>query len=131
MTKTPFDDINELKLPFIDKYEIIGNVRILRFKGPIDSETLPQIISFKEEIKKRVDIDAVNVLLDLKKATHGDSASLGALILRLSELKKRNKKLGLINVPEKFKYMLDICKCSDLFSIFDSEEAALEKLNKD
>ena len=130
MTKIPFDDINQSILPFVDKYELISNVRVLRLKGPIDSETLPKIVKFKEEARKRMDIDADNVLLDLKKVTRGDSASLSALIIRLSELKKRNKKLGLINVPEKLKYMLSICKCDELFSIFDTEEAALENMNK-
>ncbi len=53
---------------------------------------------------------------------------MGALILRLSELKRRNKKIGLINTHEGLENMLDIFKCRDFFLIFDSEEDALQSL---
>ncbi|MFC1704015.1 STAS domain-containing protein [Candidatus Omnitrophota bacterium] len=128
MANMPFDDINKLNLPFVDAHEIIGNVRVLRFKGSIDSKTLPQIIKLKKAIEQKGDINTINVLLDLKKVTYGDSAALGALILRLSELKRHNKKLGLINAPDGLINMLDIFKCRELFSIYESEEDALKSL---
>lgn len=130
MAKTHFDDINKLNLPFVDKYERIANVRVMRFKGPIDDETISQIIKLKSQIEKNEDINTLNVLLDLKKTTYVDSAALGGFILRLSELKKRGKKLGLINVPEGMKNMLDIFKCKGLFFIFESEESALKSLGE-
>lgn len=126
MAKKHFSDVNKLNLPFVDKFEIIGNVRILRFKGHISNNTLPQITKVKKEIEKEEDINTMNVLLDLKKTTYDDSTVLGAIILRLSELKRHDKKLGLFNVPEKLKCMMEVFKCKELFLIFESEEAALK-----
>jgi anti-anti-sigma factor len=129
MARMSFNKINQLNLPFIDKFEEIGNVRILRFKGSIDSGVLPKILKIKDQMIKQKDINKKNVIVDFKKITHVDSAALGALIIRLSELKKHHKKLGLINVTDEMKNMLDIFKTDKYFLIYESEKAALEDLS--
>jgi len=42
-----FNKINNMGLPFIDKYEVNDGVRVLRFKGSIDAETIPIILKIK------------------------------------------------------------------------------------
>jgi anti-anti-sigma factor len=128
MVRLSFDKINQLNLPFIDTFEEIGNVRILRFKGSIDSTVLPKILKIKDQMIRQKDINKKNVIIDFKKITHVDSAALGALIIRLSELKRHHKELGLINVTDEMRHMLDIFKTDKYFLIFDSEKAALERL---
>ena len=117
-------------LPFIDTFEEIRNVRILRFKGSIDSSIVPEILKIKKQLAKHGDINKNNVLIDFKKVTHVDSAAIAVLLIRLSELKRHDKKLGLINVTKQLKILLDIFKTGELFIIFDSEEAALESLSR-
>ena len=130
MTKISFNSINRLNLSFVDKFEEVRNVRILRFKGSIDSTILPDILKMKKQMEKHGDINNNNVLIDFKKITHVDTAAIAALLIELSELKKHDRKLGLINVTEKVKNMLNIFKADKLFFIFDSEEAALESLSQ-
>ena len=130
MTTLSFNSINLLHLPFIDTFEEVRNVRILRFKGTIDSKIVPEILKIKDQIEKQGDINKNNVIVDFKKVTNVDSAAIAVLLIRLSELKRHNKKLGLINVTEQLKILLDIFKTGELFIIFDSEEAALESLSR-
>jgi anti-anti-sigma factor len=130
MTQRSFDSINRLNLPFIETFEEVSNVRILRFKGSLDSKTVPEILKLKHQLEKYGDINKNNVLIDFKKVTHIDSAAIAALLIRLSELQHHDKKLGLINVTEQLKILLDIFKTNELFIIFDSEEAALESLRR-
>jgi anti-anti-sigma factor len=128
MAKVTFDYINQLNLPFIDKYEIIKNIRVLRFRGSIDSDAVSKILNLKKQIEKYEDINRMNTLIDLKKVVYGDTAATAALIMRLAELRQRGKKIGLINVPPDIKHMFEILKCDKLFLIFESEKEALENL---
>lgn len=130
MTTLSFNSINLLHLHFIDTFEEVRNVRILRFKGSIDSKIVPEILEIKDQIEKQGDINKNNVIVDFKKVTNVDSAAIAVLLIRLSELKHHNRTLGLINVTEQLKILLDIFKTGELFIIFDSEEAALESLSR-
>jgi anti-anti-sigma regulatory factor len=116
MPRISFNSINLLHLPFVDRFEEVGNVRILRFKGPIDRTTLPEILKIKKVLERQDDLNKNNVIIDFKKITHVDSAAIAALLIEL----------GLVNVTEELKIMLDIFKAGKLFMIFDSEEAALQ-----
>jgi anti-anti-sigma factor len=100
----------------------------LRFKGSIGSETVPKILKIKQEIEKSEDINRMNTLIDLKKVVYGDTAGTAALIMRFAELKKRGKKIGLVNMSPEIRDMLQILKCYKLFLVFGSEKEALEKL---
>jgi anti-sigma B factor antagonist len=131
MPRISFNSINLLHLPFIDRFEEIGNVRILRFKGPIDRTTLPEILKIKKVLERHGDLNKNNVIIDFKKITHVDSAAIAALLIELAELKQHDKKLGLVNVTEELKIMLDIFKAGKLFMIFDSEEEALQSFRPD
>ncbi len=70
----------------------------------------------------------MNFFLDLKNATYVDSAALAALVMRVLEFKRKNKKIGLINLPERLNNILDIFRCDKLFLMFDSEKEALRVL---
>jgi anti-sigma B factor antagonist len=131
MHRISFNSINLLHLPFIDRFEEVGNVRILRFKGSIDRTTLPEILKIKKVLERQGDLNKNNVIIDFKKITHVDSAAIAALLIELAELKQHDKKLGLVNVTEELKIMLDIFKAGKLFMIFDSEEAALQSFRPD
>lgn len=129
MTKRSFHSINLLHLPFIDTFEEIRNIRILRFKGALDSNTVPEILRIKKQLEKLGDINKHDVLIDFKKVTYVDSAAIAVLLIKLSELKRHDKKLGLIHVNKQLTTLLDIFKTGELFVIFDSEESALESFS--
>jgi anti-anti-sigma factor len=130
MVKRTFHSINQLHLPNIDTFEEVGNVRIMRFKGVLDSRMVPEILKIKKQLEKIGDSNRHNVLIDFKKVTSVDSAAIAVLLIKLAELKRHDKKLGLIHVNKQLKTLLDIFKTGELFVIFDSEEAAMESFSR-
>jgi anti-anti-sigma factor len=91
---------------------------------------VPEMLKIKKQLEKIGDSNKHEVLIDFSKVTHVDSAAIAVLLIKLSELKRHDKKLGLIHVNKQIKTMLDIFKTGELFVIFDSEEAALESFSR-
>ena len=111
---------------YIEEIEEFDNLTIVRLKGAIDSSTIPAIrAKFDSRIKKTLD---KNILLDVKKVTNIDSSTLASLIQLLSDLKKRNRKLGITNTTVLLKNYLNITKLKSAVQIYKSEKAALGNL---
>ena len=53
---------------------------------------------------------------------------MAGLVEVLAALKRKNFKLGLMNVPDSFKGMLEILKLENIFLIFQSESIALSEI---
>ncbi len=110
----------------LDGWLELEYVRILRFKGDVNSVTLPKIMRFKERMEK-AGLPMKNVILDGKKVADIDSSGVAVLLI---ELQKKYHKIGLINLPSSLKSYLDIFHQRDKLQIFESEEAAIAALNK-
>ena len=114
--------------PYVKQIEAKGDVYIVRLKGRIDMYTIPDVhrlrlMGPRGELRQ-------NIILDFKKVDHVDSATCALLVQSLSELKHVNHRLILINIPETLKDMLKIARISRLFDVYDSEEKALEELER-
>lgn len=112
--------------PHLDGWTEYDYMRILRFKGPIDSVTIPKILQFKEQIEKS-GLQTKDVVFDGKKITHIDSAAVAALLM---ELHQGRQKVAVLNPPEDLKSYLDIFHQKDKIKIFESEEEAVREFNK-
>ena len=121
-----FRDEEGKLLPSIKETKRLSQTTIVRFQGVIDSSTIPVISkNIKSEMKIYLDR---NILLDFRKATHIDSSTLGYMISLLSQLKKRDRKLGLINTSSEMDNYLDIERVRSIVHVFKNEKEALKSL---
>jgi len=115
-------------LSYVKEIKEIDDLVVIRLKGSIDIYATPVIkANFASKAKKYLD---KNILLDFKKVTHVDSTTLASLIELLNELKKHNRKLGIIGATPLLKDYLNINKLESAVQIYKDEKAALKDLIK-
>jgi len=99
-----------------------GEIVILDISGEIDLYNAPEI---KDIINKLIEQKKYNVIINLKDVTYIDSSGIGALISSLSNLKKYQGGLKIINVFASVKKVFELTKLTSFFEIYDSEDEAL------
>lgn len=100
-----------------------NDVIILDIEGEIDLYNAPEI---KDIINQLIEDQKYNVIINLEKVTYIDSSGIGALISSLSNLKKYQGGLKIINVYASVRKVFELTKLTSFFEIFDSENEALE-----
>ena len=100
-----------------------GEVVILDISGEIDLYNAPEI---KDIVNKLIDQKKYNVIINLKEVTYIDSSGIGALISSLSNLKKYQGGLKIINVFASAKKVFELTKLTSFFEIYDSEDEAVK-----
>jgi len=98
-----------------------GDVVVLDISGEIDLYNAPEI---KDIVNKLIEQKKYNVVINLKEVTYIDSSGIGALISSLSNLKKYQGGLKIINVFAAVKKVFELTKLTSFFDIYDSEEEA-------
>lgn len=104
-----------------------GDIVLLDIVGEIDLYNAPEI---KDIINKLIEVQKYNVIINLEKVSYIDSSGIGALISSLSNLKKYQGGLKIINVFASVRKVFELTKLTSFFEIFDSEEAALESFQR-
>ncbi|RME91989.1 MAG: anti-sigma factor antagonist [Candidatus Hydrogenedentota bacterium] len=99
-------------------------VVILDIEGEIDLYNAPEI---KDTIQKLIDEQKYNIIINLEKVSYIDSSGIGALISSLSNLKKYQGGLKIINVFASVKKVFELTKLTSFFEIYDSEDEAVSK----
>ena len=94
-----------------------NGISILDINGEIDLYNAPEI---KEIINGLIAEQKTNVIINLEKVSYIDSSGIGALISSLSNLKKYQGGLKIINV---------FASVRKVFEIYDSEDEALNKFS--
>jgi len=102
------------------------SISILDIQGEIDLYNAPEI---KEIIQKLINEQKYNIIINLEKVSYIDSSGIGALISSLSNLKKYQGSLKIINVYASVKKVFELTKLTSFFEIYDSEDEALSKFN--
>lgn len=97
---------------------------MLDIQGEIDLYNAPEI---KDTIQKLIDAQKYNIIINLEKVSYIDSSGIGALISSLSNLKKYQGGLKIINVYASVKKVFELTKLTSFFEIYDTEEEALAK----
>ena len=100
-------------------------ITILDIQGEIDLYNAPEI---KDIIQKLIEAQKYNVIINLEKVSYIDSSGIGALISSLSNLKKYQGGLKIINVYASVKKVFELTKLTSFFEIYESEGEALAKL---
>jgi anti-sigma B factor antagonist len=101
-----------------------GGIVIMDIQGEIDLYNAPEI---KDNIQKLIEAQKYNIIINLEKVSYIDSSGIGALISSLSNLKKYQGGLKIINVYASVKKVFELTKLTSFFEIYDSEEEALSK----
>jgi len=99
------------------------DVTILDINGEIDLYNAPEI---KEIINSLIAEQKTNVIINLEKVSYIDSSGIGALISSLSNLKKYQGGLKIINVFASVRKVFELTKLTSFFEIYDSEDEALK-----
>ena len=99
-------------------------ITILDIQGEIDLYNAPEI---KDIIQKLIEAQKYNVIINLEKVSYIDSSGIGALISSLSNLKKYQGGLKIINVYASVKKVFEFTKLTSFFEIYESEGEALAK----
>jgi len=103
------------------------DIIILDITGEIDLYNAPEI---KDIINKLIEEQKYNVIINLEKVSYIDSSGIGALISSLSNLKKYQGGLKIINVYASVRKVFELTKLTSFFEIFDAEEDAVGSFNK-
>lgn len=99
-----------------------NEVTIFDVEGEIDLYNAPAL---KDEIKKKIEEQKYNIIINLARVSYIDSSGIGALISSLSNLKKYQGGLKIINVTGSVRKVFELTKLTSFFEIFDSEEEAV------
>ncbi len=97
---------------------------LLKLQGAIDMSAIAAGRPIMDKVIKQHRLLSKHVICDLSGVEHGDTASIAAVIMRLSEVKKAGKKLVFCKVPELLRNIIDISKVDQLIEIHDSAESA-------
>ncbi len=103
------------------------DIVVLDITGEIDLYNAPEI---KDIINKLIEEQKYNVIINLEKVSYIDSSGIGALISSLSNLKKYQGGLKIINVYASVRKVFELTKLTSFFEIFDSEEDAVASFNR-
>ncbi|EPG76373.1 STAS domain protein [Leptospira fainei serovar Hurstbridge str. BUT 6] len=98
-----------------------GNIVILDINGEIDLYNAPEI---KDVIAKLIEEQKYYTIINLEKVSYIDSSGIGALISSLSNLKKYQGGLKIINVAGSVRKVFELTKLTSFFEIFDNEAEA-------
>ena len=104
-----------------------GEITVLDISGEIDLYNAPEI---KDIINKLIEEQKYNVIINLEKVSYIDSSGIGALISSLSNLKKYQGGLKIINVYASVRKVFELTKLTSFFEIFDAEADALTSFIK-
>ncbi len=102
------------------------DIVILDISGEIDLYNAPEI---KDIINKLIDEKKYNVVINLQEVSYIDSSGIGALISSLSNLKKYQGGLKIINVFASVRKVFELTKLTSFFEIFDSEDEAISSFS--
>lgn len=102
--------------------EANNGITIFDVDGEIDLYNAPDL---KETIKKKIEAQKYNIIINLAKVSYIDSSGIGALISSLSNLKKYQGGLKIINVTGSVKKVFELTKLTSFFEIFENEEDAI------
>ena len=113
---------------FVESVDDYPHLKIIGLKGYLDASIVSEVQNFLQVAKKTKSFLNKSVLLDLKNVACVDSAVVAGLVEVLSALKQKHFKLGLLNIPDNMKGMLQIMKMENIFLVFESERRAFSEI---
>ena len=102
-------------------------ITILDIEGEIDLYNAPNL---KNIINGLIDERRYEIILNLEKVSYIDSSGIGAIISSLSNLKKYQGSLKLLNVQAAVRKVFELTKLVSFFEIYSNESEAIMSFKK-
>ncbi len=106
--------------------ESIDGVFLIKVNGEIDASSSIHLDNALQKAMEASD----RILVDLSNLEYISSAGLGVFISYIEELKKQATKMVLFGMQEKVKQVFEILGLSNLITISETEDKALELVNE-
>jgi len=113
------------------KVEEDGNIYTLRMSGEITAQSLPLYRKIVDNVMKELDVankPDLKFIVDYGGISDIDSTALANILDRLKNDVRSDHKVVFINVPDKFKSIVELHKMESSIQIYGSEEEAKEAL---
>ncbi|MBN1899434.1 MAG: STAS domain-containing protein [Spirochaetes bacterium] len=104
------------------KVREVDGITIFNIEGEIDLYNAPTL---KDEIKKKIEEQKYNIIINLEKVSYIDSSGIGALISSLSNLKKYQGGLKITNVTGSVRKVFELTKLTSFFEIYEQDDQAI------
>ena len=115
---------------YLDSVEDLGHLFLLRLNGSLDTAAIERERDKMTAIINKFELYSKNVIIDFTHVTSTDSATIGSLIDRFNLIENWEHKVGLFNIPEHMKNLIDILRVSGNFITYDNEETAIKNHGK-
>lgn len=99
----------------------------VRVSGYLDAQT---VISFEHTIEQLLQRQHTRFLMDLGALTYISSAGIGALMVLLQQLRRREGEMVILQPSPKVHKILDLLGFTQIFRILADREAALAALGQ-
>ena len=97
-------------------------VTVVAVSGRIDSSSAPEL---EAELRKLVDADQTQIVLDLKNVEYMSSAGLRTMVSTLKAVKRVNGDLRIASPSPRVDEVLRLAGLTSIFSIHPSQEEAV------
>jgi anti-sigma B factor antagonist len=104
----------------------LGNVNMLSLSGRLDAYSATEV---ETKINSLIDAGQPRLVIDLEKLEYISSSGLRVFLAALKKAKKQEGDIKLACMKPFIKEVFDIAGFSQLFSIFDDREAAVNGFN--
>ena len=101
----------------------VGKVTVIEMKG--DANIGASYEPFQQVVRERLSAGERQFVVNLAECAWIDSTGLGELIKSLVHVMRQGGELKLANVPHKVKGILSVTNLTQVFDIFDDEQAAI------
>lgn len=105
-----------------------GGVTVIAFKG--EANINANYGSFQQVVRDRMAGGQLRFVVNLAECTWLDSSGLGELIKSLVHVMRQGGELKLTNVPHKVRGLLAVTSLTQVFEIFDDEQAAISSFSR-
>jgi len=105
----------------------IGSVSIVALSGRLDAYASSDV---EQKLNALVDADEVCLVVTLERLDYISSSGLKVLLASLKKVRKREGDIKLAGMKPHIKEVFDVAGFSQLFSIYDLEDVAVQAFNK-
>ena len=105
----------------------IGSISIIALGGRLDAYASSDV---EQKLNALVDADEVRLVVNLERLDYISSSGLRVLLTSLKKVRKREGDIKLACLKPLIKEVFDVAGFSQLFSIYDLEDVAVQAFDK-